>query len=150
MKRARSFWVGAVVGGAIMAYGIAGLIGAARRTRPVELATYLVGAAVVHDLVVAPIVLAVAAVVRLVVPRAVRAPALGVLMVGGVVTLFAFPFVRGYGRNPANPSALPGNYASGLVTVLVVLAVVVGAATAIRVVARARREPSPASGSSPV
>lgn len=123
MSASKSFWAGAAVGGAVMAYGVAGLVGAARRTHPVEVATYVVGAALAHDLLVAPVALVVAAAMRRLVPGRLRQPILSVLIASAIVALFAFPFVRGYGRNPANPSVLPGNYATGLVTVLLLVAV---------------------------
>ena len=109
-----------------MAYGVAGMVSAGSRTHPTELLTYLLGADVYHGVVVVPFVLLVAAGVRRVLPGRLRPPVLTTLVVSASVTLFAFPFVRGYGRQPDNPSALPGDYAGGLLTVL---AVVVGAGT---------------------
>lgn len=51
-------------------------------------------------------------------PARVRAPVEVGLIVSGVVVLFAWPFLRGYGLRPDNPSALPNDYAAGLAGVL--------------------------------
>lgn len=123
-RRSWTFWVGTAAGWGIMAAGVAGLLGA-RRTMPAEVARFVVGAAAVHDLVLAPFVGLVGAVLlgRLA-PRARRAAAT-ILLVVAPIALFAFPLVRGYGRRPGNPSVLPGNYASGLLITAVVAAVCV-------------------------
>jgi len=118
VKYGKSFWLALAVGGAVMAYGVFGMVAAGSRTHPTEFITYLIGAALFHDLVLVPCVLLVAAGVRRVVPGRLRPPVLTTLLVAAAVSLFAFPFVRGYGRLPDNPSALPGDYPSGLVTVL--------------------------------
>lgn len=117
----KSFWIGTALGGAGMVYGFIGLLGAATKTNPTELGLFLVGAAVAHDLLVAPLVLGVAALIRRFVPRRLRTPLTAVLVVGAITTLFAFPFVRGYGRISTNPSILPRDYGRGLAALLAVI-----------------------------
>jgi hypothetical protein len=112
------FWPGVALGGVIMAFGLWGLLSAAPRTRPSEALRFVVGAAVVHDLVLAPVVIAIGLVLARVVPARARGPVQGALVVSGAVALFAVPFVRGYGRVSTNPSILPRDYGEGLFVVL--------------------------------
>jgi hypothetical protein len=108
-----------------MAYGVIGLLGA-RRAMPSEVGLFIIGAAVLHDGVVAPItVLLGGVVVRWMVPARWRAAVAATFVMAAPITLFAIPFVRGYGRDAGNPSLLPGNYGRGLA--VVIAAIVVGA-----------------------
>lgn len=121
------FWPSAALGAAVVGYG---LVRWSFWDSSVDVGTYLrwtVGLAVAHDLVLAPAVgLLGLALARLVRPP-YRAPLQAGLIVAGVVTVFSVPFVRGWGRS-ANTSALPRNYAHGLLAVLAVIAVATGAA----------------------
>ncbi len=137
--RGRAFWIGAVLGWGVMAFGVIGVLGAARRTRPVELGLFLVGGALVHDLLVAPVVLLVAAVAARVVPPVARRGVSVFLFAAGAIALFSFPFIRGYGRNPTNPSILPNDYAAGLAIVIAFIAVAALGWTALGVARRRNR-----------
>lgn len=130
--RGRLFWPAVAGGWALVAVGVWGLLSDGRRTRPAESARFVVGAALAHDLVLAPVVVLAGWVTAKVVPARVRGPVQAALVVSAVVVLFAIPFVRGYGRLSTNPSILPRNYATGLVVVLT-------AVWAIAVVAAVRR-----------
>lgn len=107
---------GAITGTALAAVGVVSLLREPADTNPAAVLRWVVGLAVVHDVVLVPAVLVVGVVVRRWAPSAWLAAA---LLVSGVVTLVAFPFVRGYGRLDDNPSILPRNYARGLALVLV-------------------------------
>jgi hypothetical protein len=118
-----AFWIALVLGWAVIGYGAVGLVQTADDTHPLNLAAYFVGSALAHDLVVAPIVLAVGWFgVRRLRPRA-RTATTAALVVSGAVVLYSLPFVLGLGRDPDNPSRLPNNYG-------VVLAVVVALVSA--------------------
>lgn len=116
-------WVGLAVGGPVIAFGVAGAVGDAASTHPAELARWVVGGALVHDLVLAPIVLGVSWLLGRLAGRRARRPALGpvrwAMATSAVLVLFAWPFVRGYGRNPGVPSLLNRDYGAGLVAYLV-------------------------------
>lgn len=115
------FWPALLVGWAFIANGVRGLL-ENRQVAPISgFGRIFVGAAVVHDLLLAPFVLAVGTLVARLVPRAIRPAVQAGLIISGSVVLFAFPFVRGYGRVPDNPTILPRNYAQGLVLVLAVV-----------------------------
>jgi len=62
--------------------------------------------------------IAAAALVVRFAPRAARAPGLWALGTSAILVLYAWPFVRGYGRNPTVASLLDRNYATGLLAAL--------------------------------
>jgi len=114
----RTFWICLIAGWAVIAYGIGGLLLNADRTHPEQWIRWVVGALVVHDLIVAPLVFALGAYLVARIPPGARAATQGALFASGVVVLTAWPFLRGYGLLADNPSALPNNYALGLAIVL--------------------------------
>lgn len=122
------FWVSAVAGWAIIAVGLRGIFQNSLDTRPANLAKFVVGGALLHDLVFAPLVLIAAVILAKVVPGRARATVQGALLVSGVLALFSYPLVRAYGLAANNPTSLPHNYATNLA---VVLGLVWGAATLI-------------------
>lgn len=134
------FWAGAVVGWGIIAAGVVGLLSQSAQTRPADAARWVIGAAILHDVVVAPVVIGIGVVLTKLAPRRWRAVVQGAFIVSALVSLFSIPFVRGYGRLDNNPSLLPGNYATGLLTVL---AVVWATAAAILVIRLRRHRPAP-------
>jgi hypothetical protein len=132
--------VGTVVGVALMAVGVWRAVAERHDTHPSELARWVVAADLVHDLLVAPVVVAVGWLVGRVLPRTVRAPVRWALATTAVLCLVAWPYVRGYGRNPTIPSLLDRNYAVGLgVYVGSVWVVAAAWATVAALRARARR-----------
>lgn len=114
----KSFWPAVVVGGAVMAVGVRGLLVNSADTRPLRWLVLFVASALAHDFVVAPVVIGVGVVVAKVVPSRLRPFVQGALLASGALALFAYPFVRGYGDRPADPSALPSNYGRGLLVAL--------------------------------
>lgn len=125
------FWPLAILGWATMAFAVRGILQHERDTNPPELFRLLVGLDVVHDLLLAPVVALVGALLVRVLPSRVRPPVTAALFVSAAVSLYAYPLVRGYGRfAELNASRLPNNYARGLLLVLgaiwAVTAVLVG------------------------
>jgi hypothetical protein len=110
--------VGLVVGTPLMAFGVAGVVRDASDTRPADLASWVVGAALVHDLVLAPLVITGVWVLG----RASRSrlPAMMWWALGAtlVVAFVAWPLVEGFGQDPSTPSLLPRDYSEGLVVLL--------------------------------
>ena len=127
----RGFWLALVAGGLVMAFGAWGLLGQAEATMPVAWARWLAAALLVHDLLVAPALLAAGwLVARL--PGAWRAPVRAGLMVSATVVLVTLPAFLGDGRatQPGNASLLPNHYGRSLALLLVpVWAVAILAAT---------------------
>lgn len=128
----RLFWAAVGVGWAVMAAGAWGLVSEADRTRPVDAVRFVLGLAVAHDLVVAPLVVAAGWAVARAVPASVRGPVQAALVASAMVAVFAYPFVRGYGRVTTNPSILPRDYASGALAVLAAVWAVAAIALATR------------------
>lgn len=128
----RMFWPGVALGWVVAAVGIWGLLSDAERTRPRESVRFVVGAALVHDLVLAPVVVLAGWVLAKAVPPRIRGPVQAALVVSAMVALFSVPFVRGYGRAVTNPSILPRNYGAGLAVTLGAVWAAAAAAVALR------------------
>jgi hypothetical protein len=123
----RGLIAGLVVGLPVMAFGIRGAFTEAARVHPAELGRWIVGAAVLNDLVLLPAVLLLGRAARRLVPPHLWPAARTGLVASGVLVLVSWPFVRGYGRSPDNPSLLPRDYASGLAAALVAVWLAVAA-----------------------
>lgn len=114
----RLFWLGVVAGWALIAVGVWGLVSDGARTRPQEALGFVLGAALVHDLVLAPAVVVAGWALSRVVRGRARGPVQAGVVVSSMVVLFSVPFVRGWGRVATNPSILPRDYGAGLAVVL--------------------------------
>lgn len=119
------FWVGVVVGWAVIAIGIKGLLDDSVATNPRAVGRLFIQTALLHDLVLAPLVCGVSLLLARFLRPPLRAIVGGGLIASTIVSLYAFPFVRGYGRSPTMPSALPLNYGRGLLIILAVIWTVV-------------------------
>jgi len=91
-------------------------------------AIWLGAGVVLHDFVLAPLVLGVVFVGARLVPAGLRAPAVAGLVVLGTATLFALPVLGRFGERPDNPSLLNRHYGIGWMVLagLVLLAVAAG------------------------
>lgn len=141
----RGLLAGLALGLPVIAYGIHGALVDAARTHPPDLARWIVATAVVHDLVLVPAVLLTGQLAHRFTPDRLWPPARAALAATGVVALVAWPFVRGYGRDPANPSLLPRDYGTGLAVAVAAIWLTAAAWAAVRV-RRAARTHRPASG----
>jgi len=141
--RRPTFWLSAMVGWVVIAYGIRGLLHHHIDTRPANLARFFVGGALVHDLLFAPVVLAAGVLLARAAPRRARAWLQAGLLVSGCLVLFSYPLVRDYAKVIRNPSSLPHNYTANLaVTIgLVWGAVILGAVWTAALHRRASRRP---------
>jgi len=131
------FWISAVAGWAVIGWGLRGIFQHSLDTRPGNLARFVVGGALLHDLIVAPLVIVAGVLLARAVPGRARAVVQGALAISGIVALFSYPLVRAYGLAANNPTSLPRNYSAGL---LVVLGVVWAVATGL-VIFRLRTAP---------
>jgi hypothetical protein len=114
------FWSGAAVGLAVVVFATVNLVSASSGPRLRSVATFVLGAGVVHDALWAPAAVAIGA-ATLVAPRWTRTPLRVGLALSALLLLFTWPEVRGYGRRPRNPSVLPLDYGPNLVAVLAVI-----------------------------
>ena len=148
-RRGPLFWIGVGIGWAFIVYGARGVLVDRAATIPEGFARWFVGIAIVHDAVIAPVVLTIAWAVGRVVPaRAVVPVRLG-LATTGLVALYTWPFVRGYGRADTNPSALPLDYGRNLIGTLIAVWMCVAAWIVVKSVRSQRRRGSARSGARP-
>lgn len=138
-RRGRLFWVSAAVGWALIVWGVRGALHHHVDTRPGQLARFLLGGALAHDLVLAPAVTVAGARLARTVRGRWLAPVQAALVISGPLLLFATPLLRGYGRALGNPTSLPHNYAANLAVVFAAIT----AATAAAGLIAARRSLSP-------
>lgn len=130
-------WVGLVVGWAVVGFATWGMLGDADLTNPRRLVWWILGLAVAHDLVVAPLVL-VAGIVLARAPAWWGRPVGAAAAISAVVVLFSYPLLRRFGERAANPTALPHDYRWN---VLVGCAAVWVVTAGLVVVRRVRRRP---------
>lgn len=130
-----SFWIGLVIGWAIIGFGLRGVFGDPLGTVPPELARWTFGLAVAHDAILAPLVTIIGLALAWILPRRLRGPVLAALAASGIVMLFSWPLLRGYGKRDNNSSKLPHDY---VVNVGIVLAVIWGVAL-VTILVRWRR-----------
>ncbi|GAC1610612.1 MAG: hypothetical protein NVS3B26_18320 [Mycobacteriales bacterium] len=110
------------LGAGMLAFGLRGIVRDVNGwTHPVRWGLLLAVAAVGHDLVLVPLVFAVAVPASRLLPLAIRAYVATGTLLSAVVIAVSWPGVGGYGRTHDNPSILPLNYRHGLVTALVVM-----------------------------
>ena len=126
------FAIGLLVGVPMLAVGVIGVLDNAPSTHPAELARWVLGAALVHDLVVLPIVAVASTLVWRALPTRVRMPVGWALATTAVVAVVSSPFVRGYGLRPGNESLLPRDHGSATLAALAVVWVTAGIWTVIR------------------
>lgn len=140
-----AFWVAAVVGIGIMAFGLRGILTNQRATEPTEFAKWFVGADLVHDLVVAPVVAVVGFAVARLVARPWRLPVQAGVFATAVVVAIGWAPLHGYGHAsaPGNTTVQPLDYATAVPTVVAVVWLAVGAWLAVIAIRRAsaRRRP---------
>src|SRR4051794_26822152 len=98
------FWPGVVIGWAIIGVGLVGVAGEGRDVPAVPFARWIIGLALVHDLVLVPFVLALGVLLRRTLAQPWRGLIGGALLVAGPILLFAWPYVEGWGRSRANSS----------------------------------------------
>ena len=117
-RRSGWFFLGLVVGWAVMAFGVVGALANSADTQPAALARWVIGSALAHDALLAPVVLLAGAALARAVPARWRPPVQSGLIVSGVILLVTFPLVRRYGVRPDNPTVLYRDYGGPLIAVL--------------------------------
>ncbi|GAA3342850.1 hypothetical protein GCM10017714_32990 [Curtobacterium pusillum] len=141
MRAARTVLV--VVGVLVIAFGAYVLVTTVRPVRIGGLATWLLGAVVLHDAILSPFVVAVGLLLRRT-GRALRAWALvvvqAVVVLGSVLALVVLPEIAAKAQGQKNPTVLPFDYGArlllveGVLLLVVVAVLVVGAVRSRRLV----------------
>lgn len=132
------WWAGLAIGGAVMAYAVWGIFEHRDGTNPPALAKWVIGSALVHDGLVAPLVVVVGIGLGLILPLRVRGPVRGAVALSLLVTIFSIPLLRTFGQHGDNSSTLPLDYGRNLVIVLALVWLAAGLVVGWRV-ARERR-----------
>lgn len=137
----RAFWIGLAIGVPVIAFGVTGLLRATTFDAVKKIGVWVIGADLVHDVIIAPIVGLCALALARWVPRPWRAPLAAAMAASAIATVVAYPALRGFGRAHAagNPSVQPLNYTTALLTVLAAI----WAAAAIWTIAIAARRTHP-------
>ncbi len=130
------FWVSAGAGWVLIAWGLRGALHHHIDTRPPEMARFVVGGVILHDLVFAPIVIAVGYGLSRTVKGRWRAAVQAALFISGCAALFTWPEVRDYARVLHNPSSLPHNYTANLLIVCGAVWAVTAVVAAVTALAR--------------
>jgi hypothetical protein len=98
----------------------------------VDLVLWLAAGVVLHDAVLAVVVLALGALAVRVLPRAARAPAVVGFVVLGSATLAAVPVLGRFGARADNPSLLDRSYWAGWLVLATITLVAVLVASLVR------------------
>lgn len=134
------FWIGVAIGGALMAYGTIGLLRNLSGDALVNWGLFFVGADLLHDGVVAPLVFLGGAALARLLPAPWRTPVIAGCVISAAVLLVVFAPLVGLGGNPGNPTLRPLDYTTSTLTALVVVWATVGTVSLL-VAARDRRRP---------
>jgi hypothetical protein len=124
--------VGVVLG----AYGAFLLLSRQDSDQLVNAAVWLASGVVLHDFLLASVVLGLVAAGARIAPAASRVPAASGLVVLGSATLLAIPVLGRFGARPDNPTLLDRDYTAGWFA----LAGVVLLATVVGTLVRSRRQ----------
>jgi hypothetical protein len=137
------FWIGLAIGWAFIGFGIHSAYHTSGSSRPVYSVTLLIVFALLHDLIVAPVVILLGLAARRVLRGGIiTRTAVGALVISAIICFEAWPVLGSYGREPSLASSLLTNdYVSGLLTVLGVVWGAAAVVAAVRIV-RARRGPA--------
>ena len=132
----RGFWAAVVVGGLVMAWGVRlYLVATPDLDRRVDFVAWLVGLDLAHDLVLAPVIVAIGYLVSRLVPAPARAAVQVALILSGTVLLVGLLPLTGSAGN-GNPTIQPIRYGPPITAVILTIWLTAGAATLL---ARPRR-----------
>lgn len=125
-----AFWTAMGIGGAVVAFGAAGLVSAEGNGLS-TFAPWFAGGALAMDLVIVPAAAGLGALGRRVVPPVAWPPVRAALVATATLTLVAAPLVANLGGRPDNASLRPRDYGTGLLASiaacwLLALVVIVG------------------------
>lgn len=116
------FWGALAIGSAVIAWGLALYLDATPDVdRRVDFAVWLVGLDLAHDLVLAPVAIAVGVAVARVVRGPLRAPLQAGLIASGCVLLVAAAPLARTADGTRNPTIQPLDYTTATLTVLAIV-----------------------------
>ncbi len=129
----RSFWIGLVPGLALMAWGIRLYLEATPDlARRIDLAGWLVGLDLAHDLVLAPLILGFGALITRLTPTRLRAPVQAALIATGAVVLVGLLPLLDTAGTTGNPTIQPIDYVPSMAAVVGTIWLTAGAVAFLR------------------
>ena len=112
------FWIGLALGTPVMVYGAYELVQQVGWPRAFDVAKWLGGGLLLHDLVLVPIVLALVWVVGRIASPLVRNPLRTGILGSALIVAIGWPALRGYGYHSDNPTIHPLDYGTAVLTAL--------------------------------
>jgi hypothetical protein len=137
-------WLFVVPGLAAVAWGVSGLLRSSAEVPLASWSIWFVGSALLHDLVIAPVVVLAGALLARLLPRDARGPVVVALVIAGPLLLIGGLFALNPGGS-TEPGFLPLPYARNLLLISGAVLAVAAAVAGIRV-ARARGSDRPHGG----
>ncbi|HEX4727453.1 MAG TPA: hypothetical protein VH298_06625 [Jatrophihabitans sp.] len=132
------------IGVAAIGYGAVRILTDAKDTKPLALAKWLIGSLLVHDLLIAPVVIGIGWLLARFVPPRARAFAQGGLVTGGLVSALGVLLIWRQGKSSARSLALlQQDYVANLLVLLAIIAAATVACYLISVSLANRRNTRP-------
>lgn len=103
-----------------IAYGILGVLGSTSTRSLISAGEWFVGSWLLHDVLIAPVVIIIGALLTRLVPGWIRPYLQSGLIVTAALVVVALPMLSGRGYQPKNPSALPLDYGRGVLLAITV------------------------------
>jgi hypothetical protein len=132
------FWIGLAFGAPVMLYGAYELVQQVGWPRTFDVAKWLGGGLLLHDLVLVPIVLAVVWAIGRVSSPVLRNPLRAGVLGSALIVAVGWPALRGYGNKPDNATIHPLDYGTSVLTALAVVWGVVALWVVLALVRRPR------------
>lgn len=132
------------IGVMAIGYGVLRIFTDAKDTKPIALARWLIATLLVHDVVIAPVVIGLGWLLARLVPGRLRRYLQAILICGGLVSAVGVWLIWRHGRTSSPALALlRQNYAANLVLLLAAIVVVGLAGYALEVGRASRRKSRP-------
>jgi hypothetical protein len=111
-------WVGLVLGVPLMAYGAWQLVRHTSRDRALTVGVWVGGGALVHDVLIAPLIVFVVWATGRVLPARYRNAVRTGLLGTALIVALGWPALAGYGNRPDNRSIHPLDYRTAVLTAI--------------------------------
>lgn len=132
------------VGIGLMCFGILRILQHPNTSHPIGLAEWLIGSLLVHDVIIAPAVIAIGWLLARVLPDRARGFVQAALITGGLISLIGVLLIWRRGKTGAESLALlQQNYTANLLVLLAIVAVVTAACYLIAVLRSNRANSRP-------
>ena len=132
-------WIAVVVGWAAILFGALDYVAKRGTDDAIAVVTWVIGGNLFHDLFVVPVVMIVGVALAWLVREPWRTPIRAGVIASACVVVVAIPLLGGYGRKANNPTVLPLDYPSAVLTAVGIVWALAAGWLAVRLVRRHRR-----------